>query len=274
MLKIMKFYTLLILLVSPFILIAQAPEAMTYQAVVRDNAGAILSDTQVGMEIGIYQNAVTGTPVYTETHTPTTNTSGLLDIQIGAGTAGTGTFSDIDWSTGNYWLETKIDPAGGTNYTITGNSQLLSVPFAFHSNTTSSVASSSSSPSNSGVTTEFLIPYMPYGPTASQVIYVTSYYVDPANRDPNAATLTTEISVEAIDNNGNLFDLGVIASFTDERVLKLHNAINTALQAAGFNGSQASIKIIASNSNYNLYPHAQFNIGGNDRAYIDVIRLN
>ncbi|ARN77014.1 hypothetical protein BST97_02810 [Nonlabens spongiae] len=270
----MKSYIYLLLIAFSLFLNAQAPEAMTYQAVVRDSGGAILSNAQVGMEIGIYQNAVTGSPVYTETHTPTTNTAGLLDIQIGTGTAGTGTFSDIDWSTGNYWLETKIDPAGGTTYTITGNSQLLSVPFAFHSNTTSSVASSSSSPSNSGVTTEFLIPYLPYGPTASQIIYITSYYAEPANRDSNAATVSTDISVEAIDNNGNLYDLGVITSISDERVTKLHTLINNALQAAGLTGNQVAIKITASNSNFNLYPHAGFNVGGNDRMRIEVVRLN
>ena len=45
----------------------------------------------------------------------------------------TGTFSAIDWSAGTYFIKTETDPTGGTNYTITGTSQLLSVPYALYS---------------------------------------------------------------------------------------------------------------------------------------------
>lgn len=252
-----------------FLGFSQVPQSMAYQAVVRDASDNILSDQQLGLEVNIYQNSTSGTVVFTETHTPTTNSAGLLTIQIGNGAATTGTFSTIDWSTGNYWLETKIDPSGGTNYTITGSSQLLSVPFAFHSNTTSSVTSSSSGSSSPNVTTEFLIPYMPYGGNVSQTIYLTSYF-----SDPSATTGSTDITIEAIDDQGISYFFGTIITITDERVSNLSGLINTAADNAGFLSGRLSLKIIASNSDFNIYPYAAYNVANSGRLDVTVIRLN
>jgi uncharacterized delta-60 repeat protein len=44
----------------------------------------------------------------------------------------TGDFSSIDWSNGPYYLKREVDPAGGTNYTISGTSEFLSVPYAMY----------------------------------------------------------------------------------------------------------------------------------------------
>lgn len=191
---------------------------------------------------------------------------GLITIEIGNGTATTGTFSTLDWSTGNYWLETKIDPAGGTNYTITGSSQLLSVPFAFHSNTSSTITSSSSSSGNAGKT--WLIPYMTYGNVASQIIYVTSYFSDSA-----ATSGSTDLTVEAIDDQGNSFTLGTITTITDERVNRLHTLIRDGLQASGFTATKASIKITSSNADFDLYFYAAFTVG-TYRSEVMVIELD
>ncbi len=49
-------------------------------------------------------------------------------------------FAEIDWSAGPYFIETGIDPSGGTDYTITGTSQLLSVPFALHAKTAETIS--------------------------------------------------------------------------------------------------------------------------------------
>jgi hypothetical protein len=54
------------------------------------------------------------------------------------GTPLTGTFTTIDWSAGPYFIKTEIDPTGGTSYTITGTSQLLSVPYALYAKTVAS----------------------------------------------------------------------------------------------------------------------------------------
>ena len=85
------------------------------------------------------QGSDTGTAVYTETHTTTTNANGLVTLNIGAGTTGDD-FSTIDWSTGSYFVKAETDPNGGTNYTIAGTSQLLSVPYALYAKSTEAVA--------------------------------------------------------------------------------------------------------------------------------------
>ena len=122
-------YTLIISLILTTGIIAQAPYRFSYQAVIRNTANELVTNRQVGMQISILQGSATGTPVYTETHSPTTNANGLVSIEIGGGTT-TDDFSIIDWSTGPYFLQTETDPTGGTNYSITAVSQLLSVPYA------------------------------------------------------------------------------------------------------------------------------------------------
>jgi microcystin-dependent protein len=118
----------------PLTLSAQAPDKMSYQAVVRDASEDLVVNATVGIQISILQGTSTGTPVYVETHTPSTNINGLVTLEIGAGTTGDD-FSSIDWANGPYFIKTETDPAGGTNYSISGTSQLLSVPYALYAET-------------------------------------------------------------------------------------------------------------------------------------------
>ena len=130
-----KLYTLLVAVFITASTFAQAPEKMSYQAVIRDATGNLISNQAVGIQISILQTTVEGTAVYVETQTPTTNTNGLLSLEIGTGTIVTGSFTAIDWSADSYFIKTETDPTGGTNYTITGTSQLLSVPYALYAKT-------------------------------------------------------------------------------------------------------------------------------------------
>jgi hypothetical protein len=114
---------------------AQAPEKMSYQAVVRNNNNVLVSNHAVGMRISILQASATGTAVYTETQTPTTNANGLIAIEIGTGTVVTGSFANIDWANGPYFVKTETDPNGGTAYTLSASNQLLSVPYALYAKT-------------------------------------------------------------------------------------------------------------------------------------------
>ena len=118
----------------------QAPEQMSYQAILRDAADALIVSQGIGMQVSVLQGSSSGTAVYVETHSGTTNANGLVSLEIGGGTPTTGTFSGIDWSSGGpYFLKTETDPtaSGGTSYTITGTTELLSVPFALHAKTSS-----------------------------------------------------------------------------------------------------------------------------------------
>jgi uncharacterized protein (TIGR02145 family) len=118
---------------------------MSYQAVIRNSNNTVVSNHVVGMRISILQGTATGTAVYIETQSPTTNTNGLIVIEIGTGTIVSGSFSNIDWANGPYFVKTESDPNGGTNYTLTGTSQLLSVPYALYAKTADNSNSSKKS---------------------------------------------------------------------------------------------------------------------------------
>jgi len=133
-----KLYIFLAVLLFTTSIFAQAPEKMSYQAVVRDSGDVLVTNQLVGMQISILQGSASGTAVYTETQTPTTNINGLVSLEIGTGTT-TDDFTAIDWATGPYFIKTETDPLGGSSYTITGTSQLLSVPYALYAKTAGSV---------------------------------------------------------------------------------------------------------------------------------------
>ncbi len=115
---------------------AQAPNKMSYQAVVRNTAGILVANANVGIQISILQTTATGTGVFIERHTTPTNANGLATLEIGVGTNVFGTIKAIDWANGPYFIKTETDPTGGTNYTISGTSQMLSAPYAlFAANT-------------------------------------------------------------------------------------------------------------------------------------------
>lgn len=127
-----KLFTILLAVFLTATVWAQSPNKMSYQAVIRNASNNLVTSTAVAMQISILQGSTGGSAVYVETQTPTTNFNGLVNIEIGGGTVVSGNFSTIDWANGPYFIETKTDPAGGTNYTITGTSQLLSVPYALY----------------------------------------------------------------------------------------------------------------------------------------------
>ena len=112
---------------------AQAPQKMSYQAVIRNTSGALVTSTSVGMKISILQGTATGNVAYSETQIASTNANGLVSLEIGSGTVVSGTFASINWATGPYFIKTETDPIGSTNYTITGTSELMSVPYALFS---------------------------------------------------------------------------------------------------------------------------------------------
>lgn len=134
-----KLFTILLVFSFATGLFSQTPEKMSYQAVVRDVADELIKDQIVGMQFSIIHGTPDGEAVYVETQIPTTNGNGLVSIEIGAGTTVSGDFVTIDWSKGPYFIKTETDPNGGENYTITGTSQLLSVPYALHSKTAETV---------------------------------------------------------------------------------------------------------------------------------------
>lgn len=129
-----KLFSIIAVLFITISLLAQSPQKLSYQAVIRNAAGKLVQSANVGVRITILQGSATGTAVYTETHNAATNANGLVSLEIGGGIT-SGNFADINWSNGPFFLKSETDPAGGTNYSISGVSQLLSVPYALYSET-------------------------------------------------------------------------------------------------------------------------------------------
>lgn len=113
-------------------LMAQAPEKMSYQAVIRNSDSQLVTNQIIGVQISILQGAFNGPAFYTETHNPITNANGLVSLEIGGGNVVSGTFSEIDWTDGPFYIKTETDISGGTVYSIVGVSQMLSVPYALY----------------------------------------------------------------------------------------------------------------------------------------------
>ncbi|MBN2613465.1 MAG: DUF1566 domain-containing protein [Bacteroidales bacterium] len=130
---------ILVLLINLGYVQCQTPQKMSYQAVVRNSSNELITNHAVSIRISILQGSVNGTVVFTETHTPGANDNGLVSLEIGAGTLADGDFTSIDWANGPYFIKTETDPAGGTNYIITGTSQILSVPYALHAKTAENI---------------------------------------------------------------------------------------------------------------------------------------
>lgn len=139
-----KLINLLVLACITTTAFAQSPEFTSYQAVIRDASNSLVASQNVSLRISILKDAADGTVVYQETQSATTNTNGLISIKIGAGTLipDSGSFAEIDWANGSYFIKTETDPSGNSNYTISGTSQFLSVPYAMYAKTSGSASTS------------------------------------------------------------------------------------------------------------------------------------
>jgi len=65
----------------------QAPQKMSYQCVIRNASGSLITNQSVGLKISILQGTPSGTVIYSETYSPNpqTNANGLVTIEIGGG---------------------------------------------------------------------------------------------------------------------------------------------------------------------------------------------
>lgn len=133
-----KIYSIIAGLLIAVSIFAQAPQKMNYQAVIRNASNNLVVNQTVGLQVSILQGSASGTAVYAETHIVPTNINGLVSIEVGGGTVVLGSINTINWANGPFFIKTETDPTGGSNYSITGTSQLLSVPYALYSATSGS----------------------------------------------------------------------------------------------------------------------------------------
>jgi uncharacterized protein (TIGR02145 family) len=109
---------------------SQAPQSIPYQAVVRNTDGSLMASTSMSMIFKIHDVSATGAVVYEETHSATSNTQGLVSLNVGAGTPVTGTFASINWGSGAKFLQVLMNTGSG-NVDL-GTQQMMSVPYAMY----------------------------------------------------------------------------------------------------------------------------------------------
>ena len=131
----MKYTLLFASLILTSVIFSQAPAGINYQAVIRNSSGTLVASTNVAIRVQIRQTTTTGTVVYQERHSVLTSTQGLVNMVIGTGTPQVGTFNNINWGTGPYFVNLGVDFANGTTYQDFGTQQLMSVPYALYAKT-------------------------------------------------------------------------------------------------------------------------------------------
>ncbi len=269
-----------VLLLSTFLVLqsasAQAPQKMSYQAVIRNASNTLVANANVGVKVSILQTTATGTSVYSETHQPTTNTNVLATFEIGNGTVISGNFAAINWANGPYFIKTETDPTGGTNYTISGTSQLLSVPFALYA--------ASGNPGPQGIQgvpgttgpqgpiglTGAAGPQGPQGPigltgatgpqgipgaTGAQGIPGSANINGTTNRMVKFTNATTGGDSQIVDN-------GTIVKIQPTN----YTGLNPELSKVEISGSNNSLRLVGSGATYGEF--GKLNFGDIDRVFI------
>ncbi len=88
---------------------AQAPQGIPYQAVVRNADGTVMSNAAITLTFKIHDVTAVGAVVYEETHAVTSNSQGLVSMDVGSGTVVTGAFDNINWGGGNKFLHVLMN---------------------------------------------------------------------------------------------------------------------------------------------------------------------
>ncbi len=134
-------------------LVAQSPQGIPYQAVMRHADGSILASSAVSLTFMIHDGTANGTVVYQESHALTSNTQGLVSCVVGNGVVSQGNFSSINWGGGDKFLHVMM--GSDASLLDLGTQQMLSVPYALHSSSADNATTASngfSSVSQSGDT--------------------------------------------------------------------------------------------------------------------------
>jgi uncharacterized protein (TIGR02145 family) len=113
-------------------LMAQSPQKINFQSIVRNTNGLIVSNKTISIKISLLSDSITGTQVFSESHAIKTDAIGLVSLQIGSGTALSGSFATINWGNAAHFIKLEADFNGGNNYVLLGTQELMSVPYAMY----------------------------------------------------------------------------------------------------------------------------------------------
>lgn len=171
---------------------SQMPKAFSYQAVVRDYAGKVVADKEVGVKIEILKgSAESGEVVYSETLTPTSTKTGTVNLMIG--NYNPTQFAAIDWGGNFHFLRISLSLDGG-EYKVVSTTQMLPVPYALYAEKAGSVVNG-----GSGGNTE------PDTPADGSLKYGRDFIIAPTDWNTYEGDLFAAFGtgiVEDIEDNG------------------------------------------------------------------------
>lgn len=143
-----KILSTVFILLCSILTLAQVPEKINYQAVLRDTQGNVMANVPVDLTVSIVQDSVNGMVVYSEGHQAQTNGSGLVNLQIGCGTVLSGNFAEIDWASEKFFIRLESESLAKNRNSLLGTTQLLSVPYALHAKGATNVDDADADPEN------------------------------------------------------------------------------------------------------------------------------
>lgn len=236
---------LLHLMVMAFSIVAfaQVPQGVSYQAIALNASGYPVGNTLIGVRLSILDNSVTGTVVYTETHTTTTNDRGLYNLVIGQGTPVSGLFPSIDWGTNYKFLKVELDIAGGTNYVLAGTTQLWSVPYALYSEKANSVDADN-------IVGEISSSYVSGFITDTNAYYMYNGITNQPNQ-----WIQQSLAGQPIDVKSNFYTMGVMTSTNAYACTVVNNGNDTSNTYAQWFPIQLSgtpLKLVISNESFGV----------------------
>jgi len=127
-------------------LFGQIPQVINYQAVIRNSSGELLSNESRAIRISILDESVSGTVIYSEIHSKTTNDYGMVSLQIGTGAYEFGNFALIDWTTSPKFF--KVSVYGETGFVDLGTTQIVAVPYALYARDVENKDDADANPTN------------------------------------------------------------------------------------------------------------------------------
>ena len=118
-----KILMLVVMVVMAVVAMAQTPNKISYQAVIRDGQNRLVTSSPVTVQVQI------GT--YSETFNVTTNANGLVSLQIPTDPANQAAFDGINWASTNT-ITTTVTV--GSEPAMTNTVPVTAVPYALYAN--------------------------------------------------------------------------------------------------------------------------------------------
>ena len=172
------------------------PHAIPYQGVARNASGSILASQNISLRISIHDGVPAGVIVFSETHQVTTTSLGLFNLNIGTGTAVTGTLLGVNWGSSAKYIQVELDAVGGVNYVDMGTTQLNSVPYALYAGKTASLPDGGADGNTLRWTGSSWLP--------NDIIHNSGAYVGIGTSDPQAKLdIDGDIAMRSADININ-----------------------------------------------------------------------